>query len=91
MVTRADFVLKFVPYILCEIPANAILTKFERPSIWIGIIVTAWGIVMTCSGFCQSFAGLIVCRILLGVFGEWLHSIQSNDMTTNDFNQQRPA
>lgn len=58
----------FIPYILCEVPANWILVKFKRPSVWIGIIVTAWGIVMTCSGFSQSFAGLIVCRLLLGVF-----------------------
>jgi MFS family permease len=45
-----------------------ILTKFKRPSIWIGLIVTAWGFVMTFSGFCSNFAGLMVCRVLLGVF-----------------------
>ncbi|CAH0052262.1 unnamed protein product [Clonostachys solani] len=58
----------FVPYILFEVPANSLLIKFQRPSTWIGMIVTAWGIVMTCSGFCQNYAGLLVCRILLGVF-----------------------
>ena len=58
----------FVPYILAEVPANSILLKFSRPSIWIGIIVTAWGIVMTCSGFCQNFGGLLGCRVLLGIF-----------------------
>ncbi|SPO06785.1 related to permease of the major facilitator superfamily [Cephalotrichum gorgonifer] len=58
----------FIPYILCEVPANSILVRFSRPSIWLSIIVTAWGIVMTCSGFCQNFAGLVVCRVLLGVF-----------------------
>jgi hypothetical protein len=58
----------FVPYIICEIPANSILIRFSRPSHWIGIIVTAWGIVMTCSGVVQSWGGLVGCRVLLGVF-----------------------
>lgn len=59
---------QFVPYILCEVPANMILTKFKRPSTWMGIIVTSWGFVMTFSGFCSNFAGLMVCRVSLGVF-----------------------
>ncbi|KAJ0418910.1 major facilitator superfamily domain-containing protein [Aspergillus carlsbadensis] len=58
----------FVPYILCEVPANSLLIRFSKPSTWIGLIVTAWGIVMTCSGFCQNFGGLVGCRVLLGVF-----------------------
>jgi MFS family permease len=61
--------LFFVPYILLEIPANSMLVRFsERPSLWIGFIVTAWGIVMMCTGFVKNFAGLLVCRLLLGVF-----------------------
>lgn len=60
--------LFFVPYILLEIPANTILVRFKKPSQWIGFIVTSWGIVMTCTGFVKSFAGLLVCRLLLGVF-----------------------
>ncbi|OJJ54519.1 hypothetical protein ASPSYDRAFT_61118 [Aspergillus sydowii CBS 593.65] len=41
---------------------------FTKPSQWISLIVTAWGIVMTCSGFVQSWGGLVGCRVLLGVF-----------------------
>ena len=58
----------FVPYILCEVPANAILIKFKKVSHWVGLIVTAWGIVMTCCGFAQNFGGLVACRVLLGIF-----------------------
>lgn len=58
----------FIPYILCEVPSNWILVKFSKPSTWIGIIVTAWGIVMTCSGLCQNFGSLVGCRVLLGLF-----------------------
>lgn len=60
--------LFFIPYILCEIPANTILMRFKKPSLWIGFIVTTWGIIMTCTGFVKNFAGLMVCRLLLGVF-----------------------
>lgn len=60
--------LFFVPYILLEVPANSILVRFKKPSLWIGFIVTAWGIVMTCTGLVKNFAGLMVCRLLLGVF-----------------------
>ncbi|KAL4876152.1 major facilitator superfamily domain-containing protein [Aspergillus karnatakaensis] len=58
----------FVPYILFEVPSNAILIKFKKPSQWISLIVTAWGIVMTCCGFVQNWGGLVGCRVLLGVF-----------------------
>lgn len=58
----------FIPYILLEVPANAILIRFTKPSQWISLIVTAWGIVMTCSGFVQNWGGLVGCRVLLGVF-----------------------
>ncbi|KAL4866026.1 hypothetical protein BDV12DRAFT_199576 [Aspergillus spectabilis] len=58
----------FVPYILLEVPSNAILIKFTKPSQWISLIVTGWGIVMTCCGLVQSWGGLVGCRVLLGVF-----------------------
>lgn len=60
--------LFFIPYILLEIPANSVLIRFEKPSQWIGFIVTAWGIVMMCTGFVKNFTGLLICRLLLGVF-----------------------
>ncbi|KAJ1333114.1 MFS transporter ACS family allantoate permease [Microdochium nivale] len=56
----------FVPYIILEVPSNTLLYKFKRPSTYIGLLVTSWGIVMTCHGFVSSYAGLIVCRIVLG-------------------------
>jgi hypothetical protein len=58
----------FIPDILCEIPSNWILLNFNKPSTWIGLIVTAWGIVMTSSGLTQNFGGLVGTRVLLGVF-----------------------
>ena len=44
------------------------LLRFNRPSYYLGIIVTAWGLVMTFSGFVKNMAGLAACRALLGLF-----------------------
>jgi MFS family permease len=58
----------FVPYVLLEVPSNMLLKKFKRPSVYLGILIVAWGIVMTCMGVVQNFTGLLITRILLGVF-----------------------
>ncbi|KAH8670795.1 MFS transporter [Xylariales sp. PMI_506] len=56
----------FIPYILSEIPSNWLLSKAQRPSVFLGIMIIAWGIVMTLSGVVQNFAGLVATRIFLG-------------------------
>lgn len=58
----------FVPYILLEVPSNMLLKKFKRPSVYLGILIVAWGIIMTCMGVVKNFGGLLATRILLGVF-----------------------
>ncbi|KAK4118765.1 MFS general substrate transporter [Parathielavia appendiculata] len=60
--------LFFVPYILLEIPSNMLLKKLGKPSIYIGILVTSWGVIMTLHGVVQNFGGLLAVRLLLGVF-----------------------
>ncbi|KAL9106974.1 MAG: hypothetical protein Q9227_008097 [Pyrenula ochraceoflavens] len=58
--------LLFVTYLLSELPSNLVLKKF-RPSRWISFLATSWGIIATLTGLCQNYAGLIVCRLLLGL------------------------
>ncbi|KAL2818818.1 putative MFS transporter [Aspergillus cavernicola] len=58
----------FIPYVLLEVPSNMLLKNFARPSVYLGILITSWGIIMTLTGIVQNFAGLMVTRILLGVF-----------------------
>ncbi|KAL6922937.1 hypothetical protein FSST1_000211 [Fusarium sambucinum] len=60
--------LFFIPYILLEIPSNILLKKFKRPSVYLGILVTIWGIIMTLHGVVNGFGGLLAVRMLLGVF-----------------------
>ncbi|KAI4261786.1 MAG: hypothetical protein L6R42_003018, partial [Xanthoria sp. 1 TBL-2021] len=56
----------FVTYLLAEVPSNLVLKKFT-PSRWISFITTSWGIIATLTGVTQSYAGLLVCRLLLGL------------------------
>ncbi|OJJ34422.1 hypothetical protein ASPWEDRAFT_184914 [Aspergillus wentii DTO 134E9] len=58
----------FVPYVLLEVPSNMLLKNFTRPSIYLGILIVCWGTIMTMTGVVQNFAGLMVVRVLLGVF-----------------------
>jgi len=57
--------LVFVTYILCELPSNMVIKRL-RPSRWIAFITVSWGIVATLTGLAQNFAGLVVCRLILG-------------------------
>lgn len=69
----------FVPYVLCEVPSNMLLAKFEKPSLYIGILIFLWGIVMTLSGVVQSFGGLVATRFFLGLFEYVLPPDKRND------------
>ena len=53
--------------ILFEVPCNIILKKVQ-PSKWLSGGMFCWGIVTVCQGVTKSFAGLVTCRVLLGVF-----------------------
>ncbi|KAB8271407.1 major facilitator superfamily domain-containing protein [Aspergillus minisclerotigenes] len=57
----------FIPYILFEVPSNMILKKV-KPSWWLSGIMFAWGTITICQGVTASFSGLVVCRILIGLF-----------------------
>ncbi|SCV67643.1 BQ2448_5254 [Microbotryum intermedium] len=57
----------FVTYFLFEVPSNLALTKI-RPRFWLAFITFGWGIAMTLSGIVKTYAGLAVCRTILGAF-----------------------
>ncbi|KAF9467416.1 MFS general substrate transporter [Collybia nuda] len=56
----------FVTYAFSEIPSNIAL-KLVRPSRWIPSIMVAWGIVMTLMCLCNTYEGLLIARIFLGL------------------------
>lgn len=53
---------------LLEVPSNVLIAKFNKPSVYLAILVLCWGIVITLTGVVQNFAGLCVVRVLLGIF-----------------------
>ncbi|KAF1846006.1 MFS general substrate transporter [Cucurbitaria berberidis CBS 394.84] len=57
----------YIPYILVDVPSNLLVKKL-RAGVYLPTLITAWGLVCTFMGFVQSFAGLVVCRLLLGLF-----------------------
>lgn len=56
----------FFTYCLFEVPSNLLLKKL-RPSVWLPIIMVAWGVVMTLMGLVRDFKGLLIARLFLGV------------------------
>ncbi|GKU05194.1 tartrate transporter [Fusarium langsethiae] len=56
----------FFTYAAFEVPSNLLLKKL-RPSVWLPIIMIAWGIVMTLMGIVQNYTGLLVARVFLGL------------------------
>ncbi|KAK0761632.1 hypothetical protein N5P37_006585 [Trichoderma harzianum] len=56
----------FIPYGLFEVPSN-ILLKILKPRVWIPIIMLSWGTIMTLMGIVQSYSGLVVARVFLGI------------------------
>ncbi|KZT12578.1 MFS general substrate transporter [Laetiporus sulphureus 93-53] len=56
----------YVSYILVGLPSNWILKKM-KPSRWLPILVTVWGMVTTLSGLVQNFRGLVAIRFFLGM------------------------
>ncbi|EJC99323.1 MFS general substrate transporter [Fomitiporia mediterranea MF3/22] len=57
--------LFYIPYVLCEVPANTCLKRI-RPSIWLPVIMLLWGI--TTQGLVHDFGGILALRIFLGIF-----------------------
>ncbi|KAM7188819.1 putative transporter [Naviculisporaceae sp. PSN 640] len=57
----------YIPYILVDVPSNLLLKRL-RAGVFLPSLITCWGLVCTFMGFIKSLGGLIVCRLLLGLF-----------------------
>ncbi|CAI7604650.1 unnamed protein product [Penicillium pancosmium] len=63
---NACLTIFFVSYSVFE-PLTNILLKRLRPSIFIPLIMIAWGICMTCMGVVKNYSGLMAVRWFLGL------------------------
>jgi hypothetical protein len=59
----------YIPFVLVEVPSNMIMSLPRvRPNIFLGLNMLVLGIVATCQGLTASYAGLLVCRFLMGIY-----------------------
>ncbi|KAJ5104194.1 hypothetical protein N7532_004723 [Penicillium argentinense] len=63
---NACLTIFFVSYSVFE-PLTNILLKRLRPSVFIPLIMMAWGICMTCMGVVKNYSGLMAVRWFLGL------------------------
>ncbi|OBZ65753.1 putative transporter C11D3.18C [Grifola frondosa] len=59
-------VVFFIPYIVFEIPSNALLKHF-KPHVWLSICMFLFGLITILQGLTQSFSGLVAARFFLGI------------------------
>ncbi|EIW60283.1 MFS general substrate transporter [Trametes versicolor FP-101664 SS1] len=59
-------VVFFAPYVLFEIPSNALLKHF-KPHVWLSLCMFLFGLITLLQGFVQGLSGLIATRFFLGV------------------------
>lgn len=57
----------YIVYLLVEVPSNIALKRFG-PRFYIPALVFGFGFVSICTAFVRDFAGLMVCRVFLGIF-----------------------
>ncbi|ORY59712.1 major facilitator superfamily transporter [Pseudomassariella vexata] len=55
----------FIAYAVCEPLTNALLKRLT-PRIFFTAIILTWGTIMTLTGLCTNYAGLLVARFFLG-------------------------
>lgn len=61
-------ILLFAGYIPATIPSNILLEKVGRPRFFISGAMLLWGVLSACVTKVNSFAGLCVLRVFIGVF-----------------------
>jgi MFS family permease len=58
--------IEFQGYLTMQLPSNLLITRI-RPGLYLGIVMTVWGVVSAAQAGLTSFGGLMACRLMLGV------------------------
>ncbi|KAL7422592.1 hypothetical protein Q5752_003240 [Cryptotrichosporon argae] len=56
----------FAGYVALQVPSNMLASKIAYPGVYICVMCGFWGVVSGATGAVQSYAGLAVCRVILG-------------------------
>ncbi|KAI1612656.1 MFS transporter [Exophiala viscosa] len=58
----------YIGYLVAEFPTQYLAQRISRLGKYLGVNVMCWGVVLSCMAATTSYAGLMVCRVLLGIF-----------------------
>ncbi|KIX05566.1 uncharacterized protein Z518_06438 [Rhinocladiella mackenziei CBS 650.93] len=58
----------YVAYAAAEFPTQYISQRISRLGKYLGVNIMLWGVALGAHAACQNYAGLMVCRAILGVF-----------------------
>lgn len=58
----------WVGYLALELPTQLMAQHISRLGLYLGVNIILWGVAVACHAVCDTFAGLAVCRTLLGAF-----------------------
>ena len=54
-------------YALFEVPSNWVMKHYVRPSLWLGLLLFAWGCVTIGFAGVQNYATVVTLRLLIGI------------------------
>ncbi|KAF8848498.1 MFS transporter [Acephala macrosclerotiorum] len=60
--------LFYIGFLAAEFPTQYLAQHISRLGLYLGTNIMLWGLILGCHAACTSFAGLAICRTLLGVF-----------------------
>ncbi len=58
----------YVGFLVAELPTQFLAQRISRLGKYLGVNVMLWGVVLACMAATTSYAGLMVCRTILGIF-----------------------
>lgn len=58
----------WVGFLALELPTQLMAQHVSRLGLYLGVNIILWGITVACHAACTTYAGLAVCRALLGAF-----------------------
>jgi MFS family permease len=75
-----------VAYAVFEIPSNWVMKHYIRPSMWLGILLFAWGALTIGFAGVQNTATIIALRFLIGAFEAGFFPGAFSKFTAGDLN-----
>ncbi|KAF2148299.1 MFS transporter [Myriangium duriaei CBS 260.36] len=60
--------LFYIGFLATEFPTQYLAQRISKYSFYLSINIMLWGAILMCHAACTNFAGLAICRTLLGVF-----------------------